>query len=176
MEMRKVRKYMVLVARKYLAVFIFLVGVPVYSLGAVVSWHGLAVAGLVLSSFGIFVGIGRVLSLELNPLVAMGLNFFVPGLGFVHCRRWYFYLVGAVLFIASLSPQFPFLTIPGIVATAIANLSALTLQTVFLALCLNSLLAVLAYFAAKYVKKSEGGGGTLSISMLIKRSEKEAKT
>ena len=156
--MEKVRKYMVLVARKYLAVFIFLVGVLVYSLGTVVSWHGLAVAGLVLSSFGIVVGIGWVLSLELNPLVAMGLNFFVPGLGFVHCRRWYFYLVGAVLFIASLTPQFPFLTIPGIVATVITSrISALTLQTVVLALCLNSLLAVLAYFAAKYVEKSEGG-------------------
>lgn len=155
--MGKVRKNLVLIIRKYLVVFIFLVGVLLYNLSAFMFWHGLAVAGLVLSAVGIWVGIMQLLYLELNPLVAMGLNFFLPGLGFMHCRRWYFYLIGVVLFLASLGSPFSSFTIPWIIGAAITPryLSVLTPQKVILVLCLNSLLAVLAYFAAKYVEKSE---------------------
>ncbi|MCK4482300.1 hypothetical protein KAU55_03675 [Candidatus Bathyarchaeota archaeon] len=112
--------------------------------------------GIVLLVVSFSGGTMKLLSTKINPNIAMALNFFLPGLGFVYCRRVYFYLIGAILFVATMGPLSWF-TIPNIIGTAITNLSALSLQKVILALLLNSLLGVLAYFAAEYVKKSEGG-------------------
>ena len=145
----KMRKYI----SKYLGIFILLVGVLLYKLGNIASSHGLAVTGLLLSSLGFFVAIVEVLQMKLNhPEVAMVLNFFIPGLGFMYSRRWYFSLGGAVLFMASLHPQFPLFPILKIIAIAITNPSVLTLTEIILALCWGSLLAALAYFATKHAE------------------------
>lgn len=153
--MEEVRKHIGSMVKKCLGIFILLVGVLLYVLGGVTSWPSLAIAGQIIVAFGVYIGLVQVLHIKLNPKVAMALNFFWPGLGFAYCRRWYFYLGGAVLFFATMFPEFSWFIILGIIEKAITKSSALTRDMVISALFLDSLLAVSAYFAAKYVKKSE---------------------
>jgi len=158
MRTGNVRKYVKSVLTRYLGAFIILIGVLVYSLGSIIVWHGLAIAGLLLSAFGSLVGIGQLLSTEFNPKVAMVLNFLFPGLGFVYLRKWYFVLGGGALFIASLDPRFPCYTTLSIILLTITNPSILTLQQIISGICFTSVLLILTYFSAKVHERPPKGG------------------
>lgn len=136
---------------KHPLVIITIIGFCCVLLGSV-TWASLAVTGLILLAVGFTGGIMKLLSTRGNPkVVAMALNFFLPGLGFVYCERIVFYVTGAILFIGIHGPPLSQFTIPSIIATVITNLSALDLHNVVLSLLLNSVWAVLAYFfAAKF--------------------------
>lgn len=158
MRTGNVRKYVKSMLTKYLGVFIILIGVLVYNLGSIIVWHGLAIAGLLLSALGFYVGIGQLLNTEFTLKVAMVLNFFLPGLGFAYCREWYFVLGGGALFIATLHPQFPCSTIPSAIGLAIINPSILTLQQIISGICFTSAVLILTYFSAKVHERTRNGG------------------
>jgi hypothetical protein len=120
--------------------------------GVLLYWVVSPVWGISLIALGFFTTILEILVTELNPKIAMAMNFFLPGLGFIHCQKRCLILGGLVLCLAFMTPQLSGFTVPSIIITAITKLSTLTLQQVFLGIFSSSLFAVLGYFSAKRAK------------------------